>query len=367
MNTCFAAVMPGPHRPVELRELPLPELEQESALLRVICSEVCGTDVHLREGQLAGVPYPIIPGHVTVGVLERIRGRLVDVDGEAFHEGDVVTFLDVHGTCHQCRACLIDKASTRCPNRKVYGITYGVEDGLTGGWSQYVYLKPGTRCIALGDVTPELFLAGGCSMPTTLHAVERADVSIGDTVLVLGAGPVGLSCVAFSLLRGAGAVLCTGAPRHRLDVARAIGAADCLDITGVTEIERRAWVMDRTRGRGADVTIEATGVAAAVVQAMRWTRDAGRVVVVGQYTDAGEVPFNPHTDLNRKHLDVRGCWGSDYSHFHRSVRLLDSRIARAMWSQFTLSRYELKDANQALGDVATGKTVKALILPPPAG
>ncbi len=415
MKTCLAAVMPAPDRPVELREWPLPELEPDSALLRVTCSEVCGTDVHLREGRLAGVPYPIIPGHVTVGVLERIRGQLLDVDGVPFIEGDVVTFLDVHRTCHQCRACLIDKASTRCPKRKVYGITYGVDDGLTGGWSQYVYIKPGTRCIALaggptsgalhgtgdagdsesvadrggasrsepsrglkpaarcadGDdayarpdsVTPELFMAGGCSMPTALHAVERADVNIGDTVLVLGAGPVGLSCVAFALLRGAGRVLCLGAPQHRLNVARAIGAADTLDITTTAEVDRMAWVMDRTGGRGADVSIEAAGAPAAVVQAMRWTRDAGRVVVVGQYTNAGDVSLNPHLDLNKKHLDVRGCWGSDYSHFHRSVRVLDTPRARAMWSAFPLSRYALKDADRAVDDVAAGKTVKALILP----
>ena len=87
--------------PVALRELPLPELEPDSGLMRVELSEVCGTDVHLRDGRLAGVPYPIIPGHVSVGTLEKIRGTLLDVNGKPFAEGDRITFLDVHRTCHQ--------------------------------------------------------------------------------------------------------------------------------------------------------------------------------------------------------------------------------------------------------------------------
>ena len=161
-----AAVMPGPDTPVEVREFAEPELEPDSALLRTTYSEVCGTDVHLLHGRLAGVPYPIIPGHVAVGVLEKIRGELRDVHGRAFAEGDAVTYLDVHQTCHACWYCLVAKASTRCPQRKVYGITYGVRDGLTGGWAQMIYLKPGVKCIRLDGVEPQLYMAGGCAMPT---------------------------------------------------------------------------------------------------------------------------------------------------------------------------------------------------------
>ena len=108
-------------------------------------------------------------------------------------EGDVVTFLDVHRTCHRCWYCLVAKASTRCPERKVYGITYGAADGLCGGWAEYVHLKPGTRVIRLGGASPREFLVGGCSLPTALHGIERARVGIGDSVLVLGIGPVAVS------------------------------------------------------------------------------------------------------------------------------------------------------------------------------
>src|SRR5215472_15545869 len=94
------ALIPKPNAPVELREVPPPELEPNSALLDVELSEVCGTDVYLQEGRLEGVPYPLILGHVSVGRLSKIRGAVFDVDGGPFREGDRVTFLDVHRTCN---------------------------------------------------------------------------------------------------------------------------------------------------------------------------------------------------------------------------------------------------------------------------
>ena len=363
MGGVLVALMPGPGEPVELREVAEPELEPDSALLAVELSEVCGTDVHLQQGRLAGVPYPLVPGHVSVGRLEKIRGRLFDVDGREFREGDRVTFLDVHRTCHACWHCLVAKASTRCPARKVYGITYGLADTLAGGWAEKIYLKPETRCIPLAGVDAARFMAGGCALPTALHAVERADIPIGSTVLVLGSGPVGLSAVALSLMRGASRVLCTGAPAQRLAAARDMGAAATLDVTLHTTGERAAWVLNETEGRGADVCIEATGAPGAVVEAMRYARDAGIVVVVGQYTDHGEVAFNPHQDLNRKHLDVRGCWGSDFSHFFRGARLMADAERSAPWSRLELETYPLARAAEALAAVATSRVVKALIDP----
>jgi L-iditol 2-dehydrogenase len=358
------AVIPEPNAPVEIREVREPQLEPGSALLEVELSEVCGTDVYLQQGRLLGVPYPLVPGHVSVGRLSKIRGSMRDVEGREFREGDRVTFLDVHRTCNACWHCLVAKATTRCPQRKVYGITYGLDDGLCGGWAEQIYLKPGTRCIRL-DAATETFMAGGCALPTALHAVERSDMAIGDTVLVLGSGPVGINAIVFALMRGAIKVLCIGAPAHRLAVASEVGATDVLNFETHDQTTRSDWVLERTNGRGADVTIEATGAPDAVVQAMRFTRDAGRVVVVGQYTDHGETSFNPHLDLNKKHLDVRGCWGSDFSHFYRGAQIVADPNRAAPWAKLasSLSRYGLEQANEALADVKNGRVMKALIDP----
>jgi len=363
MSDIAAAIVPEPGAPVEIHHYPEPELEPDSALLDVVCSEVCGTDVYLREGRLEGVPYPLIPGHVSVGRIAEKRGRITDVEGREIAEGELVTFLDVHETCHACWYCLVAKASTRCPQRKVYGITYGADDVLAGGWAEKIYLKPRTRVIPLGSVDPDTFMAGGCGLPTALHGVERGDIRLGDRVLVLGSGPVGLAAVILARLRGAGSVLVIGGPETRLTAARAVGADDALDFQSLGEEERIAWVRERTHGRGADVTIEATGAPVAVTQAMHMTRDSGRVVVVGQYTDHGEVAFNPHTDLNKKHLDVRGCWGSDYSHFHRAVELLSVPRIAEPFSRIPVAEFDLATVNEALDQVAAGTVVKALVRP----
>src|SRR5262249_10546788 len=158
----------------------------------------------------------IIPGHVSVGTLRKIRGTLTDVNEMPLREGDVITFLDVHKTCGFCWYCSVAKASTRCPKRKVYGVTYGIEDVLAGGWAQSIYLKPNTRCLRIHGVDAEAFMTGGCSLPTAINAMARADISLGDDVLVLGSGPVGLSIIICALLQGANRVLCIGGPEARL-------------------------------------------------------------------------------------------------------------------------------------------------------
>ena len=98
---------------------------------------------------------------------------------------------------------------------------------------------------------------------------------------------------------------------------------------------------------------------------MKFTRDGGRVVIVGQYTDHGPVEFNPHLDLNKKHLEIRGCWGSDFSHFYRGVQIVSEPGLAAPWEEMRLTEFNLDHANEALAAVADGKVLKALIKPPP--
>jgi L-iditol 2-dehydrogenase len=361
-----AAVLPAPGMPPQIRTYPAPQLEDGGVLLRTIASEVCGTDVHLHHGRLAGVPYPLIPGHVSVGEVEAVRGPVFDVDGLPIQPGDVVTFLDVHGTCGACWYCLVAKASTRCPHRRVYGITYGAEPapGLAGGWAERIYLRPQTRIIRLApNVSPDAWIGAGCGLPTAGHAVELARIGLGDRVLVQGSGPVGLSACALALLSGAGWVGVIGAPELRLRAARDFGADWTRDVTATTAEERLRAVRHATGGRGADVVIEASGNPNAVPEGCELVRDAGRYVIVGQYTDHGDVPLNPHAHINRKHLEIRGCWGSDFSHVYRAMEILARFGARIKWESLISKRYGLEEVGQALADVEAGCVVKAVVVP----
>jgi L-iditol 2-dehydrogenase len=331
----------------------------------MVASEVCGTDVHLHHGRLAGVPYPIIPGHVSVGRVLETDGPLRDALGQEVAVGRLVTFYDVFGTCGACWHCLVAKAATRCPQRRVYGITTGVGDGILGGWAERVELKPGVRVLPLPEgLAVEEFMGGGCGLPTGFHAVERAGVALGDTVVVQGSGPVGLNALVFAQLRGALRVLVAGAPAGRLAEARRLGAEDVLDVSETRDPAARArWVRDRSDGRGADVVIEASGNPQAVVEGFEMLRDAGRYVVVGQYTDAGDVTLNPHRHVNRRHATVLGCWGYEYTHLHRSVLMMARHRERFSWSRLVTREYPLVEASRALADMEALAVVKALIRP----
>src|SRR5258708_9305006 len=198
-----AVLMTAPYAPLAMEQFPSPELAPGAALLRTLYSEVCGTDVHLHHGKL-DVPFPIIPGHVSVGIVEASGGGLRDIHGDTIREGDVVTFLDVHETCNHCYQCLVARQPTGCPSRKGYGISYSANDGLLGGWAEAIWMKPGVKLIKLPrELTPETFIGGGSVLVTALHAVDMGALKRGESVAVLGVGPVGQSIVSFSSLPGA--------------------------------------------------------------------------------------------------------------------------------------------------------------------
>ncbi|MHA2276746.1 MAG: hypothetical protein ACXAC2_13310 [Candidatus Kariarchaeaceae archaeon] len=92
-------------------------------------------------------------------------------------------------------------------------------------------------------------------------------------------------------------------------------------------------------------------------------RDGGTYVIVGQYTDAGDISINPHLDINKKHIKIKGSWGSDYSHFYKSVKFLEKYETKFPWEKIISKIYSLDEANQALRDVQNLSVMKAVIKP----
>jgi L-iditol 2-dehydrogenase len=359
-----AAVMTAPRAPVELWDLDDPIVEEGGILLETIASEVCGTDVHLFHGRLEGVPYPIVPGHVSVGRILELKGVSQDAEGEPLGVGDAVTFYDVHEVCNACYHCTVVQQPNRCPHRRVYGITYSANDGPFGGWAERIYLKPGVRVLKLPQtVPPDDVIGGGCGLFTGFAAVERSGLEMGDTVVVQGSGPVGLSAAAFAALRGAGKVVVVGAPKSRLELAHLLGADTTLSIEEWSPQEREQAVRAITGGRGADVIIEASGNPAAFTEGLDMLRDGGSYVIGGHYTDTGTVTVNPHVHVNRRHANILGQWGTDFRHIVRALAMLAKHHERLPFSRVIGGRYKLEDAAQALEDVAELRVTKAVITP----
>jgi threonine dehydrogenase-like Zn-dependent dehydrogenase len=362
-RSVLAAVMLGPEVPVEIREFAEPDLPVGGALLRTVRSEVCGTDVHLWHGRLSGVPYPIIPGHVTTGTIDAIRGSVIDVHGAAVREGDRVAFFDVHRTCGRCLACTAHHTPTRCPSRRVYGITDSAAEGLYGGWAQKVYLEPGVIVAPLPEtVSFDAYIGGGCGLVTAAHIVERSRLSLGDTVVVQGAGAVGLSAAALLAKSGAGQVIVIGGPADRLVLARRMGADVVIGLDLPPE-DRLTRVLELTGGLGADVVVEAAGSARAFEEGIRMARNGGVYVVAGHYTNAGDSTINAHEHINRRHLEIRGCWGSEVGHFLRAIRALERYGQDVPWHLIGARTYGLGAINEALHDAAALKIPKALVDP----
>ncbi len=360
----IAAVMPAPRQRIELRDFAAPDLAPGSALLRTERSEVCGTDVHLWHGRLAGVPYPIIPGHVSAGTLQAVRGPLRGLDGSTLAEGDRVVFFDVHRTCGRCRACTVHRTPTRCSARRVYGITDSAADGLFGGWSQAIYLEPGVGIARLPDAVGfDDYIGGGCGLLTAVHILERAALRPGDSVLVQGTGAVGLSAIALARLSGASTIIAIGAPEDRLAMARRMGADHVFDLGSSSRAARLEQVHALTHGEGVDVVLEAAGSAAAVEEGLDLARDGGRYVIAGHYTDVGESSINAHRQINRKHLEIRGCWGSEPGHFLRALTFLERYAASVPWREIGGRTYALSALNDALADAEAMRITKALVDP----
>jgi L-iditol 2-dehydrogenase len=183
-------------------------------------------------------------------------------------------------------------------------------------------------------------------------------------VAVLGAGPVGQSIVAFSALSGAGEIVAIGAPQDRLDFARRMGATNTFDLD-LPSTERRDAVRGLTHGRGVDVVIEASGAPEAIPQGLDMVRDGGRMIVCGHYTDNGAVEIHPHWQINRKHVELKGCWGSRYDHFHRAVQLATRFGDQKPWREMVSGRYTLDQTNDALAAVESRAALKAIITPNP--
>ncbi len=339
--------------------------EPGAALVRTEMAGVCGTDVHLWKGELP-IKLPVILGHETVGRIERLgEGLERDWAGNPLAIGDRVTW-SAGLMCGNCYYCAEKRIPTRCLNRKAYGISQSCEAAphFLGGYGEFHYLKPRSAIFKLPDNLPtEAVIGAGCALNTAIHGIERTGIAWNDTVVVQGAGPVGIAATAVAKASGAGRIIVIGAPAQRLEMARRFGADEVIDIDKVrAAAERIALVCESTHGYGADVVLECVGLPPAVVEGMEMCRDGGKYLVLGHYCDAGTVAWNPHV-VTRKQLSVFGSWSSEPRHMKMALDFLAATRARFPFADMVSHRFSLAQANEALAASASGKSTKSAIVP----
>jgi len=292
----------------EYTDVPDPTGGDDDVLVRVKACGICGSDVAGHTGKTGRRLPPLIMGHEAAGVVERV-GRNV----AGFHPGDRICF-DSTVYCNQCPACR-QGLYNRCVKRQVLGVS--VPEFKRNGAFAELLAVPHWICAKLPDNTS--FVQASLLEPASIgtHAANRPPISKSDTVVVVGAGTIGLFIVQAAKLRGAKTVIAADLNEFRLDLAKQVGADACIN-SG--KVNLKDEILKRTDGRGADVALEAVGFGETFRQAVSITRTGGYVVAVGNLQK--EVEFNLQELVSRE-LTFTGSYASS-GEFRTCIDLIAS-------------------------------------------
>ena len=291
---------------VELREVDVPSIGEKDVLLRVGAVSVCSSDLHQWRGSHSwAVNYPCILGHEFAGTVAQAGSAV-----QNFREGDRV----VSET-----AAVIDESSPLSrsglynldPSRRGFG--YGVDGAMTE------YVRVPERCLhhLPADLPFErAALTEPCCVAYNALCVNGR-VRPGDSVLVLGPGPIGLLCAKMAKLSGAGAVIVAGLPadQHRLATARRLGADVTLD-SGVVE-----YVSQVGDGLGVDVAVDCSGASATLQLALKTVRPAGQIIKVGWGPQPLQFSLDP---LVQKNITIAGSFSHNWPVWERVISMIVS-------------------------------------------
>ncbi len=323
-------------RDVRLHDEPVPTPSPGETLVRVAAVGLCGSDLHwFEEGGIGGtaITRPIVPGHEFAG--RTPEGRLAAIDPAVY--------------CGQCQPCL-EGHPNLCPSVRFAG--YGRDDGALREWMAWP-----AHCVV---PLPEGFSAADGAMleplGVAIHAVDLGHLRTGDTVGVLGCGPIGLFCLQVARAAGAARLVATdlASRPHRLDAARALGAS-----VFPAENGREAAAIHRAvGGLGLDVAIECAGTQEAVDAALESVRPGARVVLAG-ISSAERTSLHAST-ARRKGLTI--AFSRRMKHVYpRAVALVTS--GRADLRSVVSHRFALADAAQAFSLAASRQGLKVIVEP----
>lgn len=358
MRTGRAAVMVGKDR-LETWEVPVPEPEAGGALVRVVLGGVCGSDVHILNGEAGEMPFPIILGHEGVGMIEKVGpGVTTDYAGVPVKAGDLVYWSPI-ALCHRCHSCTVLE-ETPCENSQFFE---HAEKPNWGSYADFAWLPNGLPFFRLPDhAQPEAVASLGCALPTVLRGFDRCGrVRVGDTVVVQGAGPVGLASVLVAAQAGAREVIVIDGSPARRAVAQRLGATSTISLD-TDMAERRRMIYDLCGPHGPNVVVEAAGVLQAFPEGVDLTGNHGRYIILGLWGAIGTQPISPR-DMTTKNITVSGATFPKPKHYyeamHMSVRLQD----KVPLAELVSHRFGINAAGEALAAVKSGAAIKAVIDP----
>lgn len=358
-----AAVLRKFKDPLSIENVPIPrEIAPGAALVKIEACSICGTDVHLWQGSLAlTVNLPVIIGHEMVGrVVTLGPGIEHDSVGTPLRVGDRVLYT--HTACGSCYFCTTARKPTLCSNRRAYMYeTMEKSPYLLGGFSEYGYVLPQSGRIKVPDAVPsDLASLSSCALRSVMNAMSQlGEIEPTDSVVIQGAGPLGLLATANAKIRGARKVIVVGAPQARLELAREFGADECISVEGTTPQERLEAVLAATDGRGADIVMEYTGVPAAFVEGLHMARRGARYLIVGQLGE-GKTEFSPSL-IVKKNITVIGSFSGDARSYWLAIQFMEKHQHAFPFQKMITGRYKLDDVNLAMERMKAMQEIKPVI------
>ncbi len=293
----------GAGKAFETANVDLPEPVGAEVLVHVVCCTLCRSDLHTHAGRRVEAT-PAILGHEIVGSIAAFGPDAARVDGagEPVGEGDRVTWAVAVG-CGSCFFCANDLPQ-KCERLFKYGHHRASQERLLGGGlAAFSVLVPGAYWLRVPDIISDRVAALANCATATVAALFRAAGAIeGRSVLVLGAGALGLTACAMARANGAKVVLASDPAAECRERALAFGATHACPSDPAA---LAAHVHAVTDGRGADVVLELAGVAASVQVAFERVRTGGTVVLAGTVAPVGTIPFDPEQVIRRM-LTIRG-------------------------------------------------------------
>lgn len=360
-----AAVLRAFKAPLAIEDVPVPhDVAPGAALVKIEACSICGTDVHLWQGSLAlKVNLPVIIGHEMVGRVVKLGAGIEhDSVGTPLREGDRILYT--HTACGGCFFCTTVRKPTLCVNRRMYMYETMTEPPyLLGGFAEYGYVLPQSGRIKVPETVPsDLASLSSCALRSVMNALSQlGPIEPTESVVIQGAGPLGLLAAANARVRGARTVIVVGAPAARLDLAREFGADHCIPVEGTTAAERVAAVLALTEGRGADIVMEFAGVPAAFVEGLEMARKGARYLAVGQLGE-GKVEFSPSL-IVKKNLTVIGSFSGDARSYSLALQFIDRHQRTFPFERMITGRYRLDDVNVAMQRMKAMVEIKAVITP----
>ncbi len=359
-KTCKAAILTKYGKPLEIGEVAIPTVEDGAILVKVEMAGICGSDIHIAGGTLGiKAPPPFIMGHETIGRIVKLgKGRTHDATGEPLRIGDRIMWA--HADCYDCYYCNILRKPMLCEHRIGYGMAPPA--ALMGGFAEYEYVIPVTKVVKIpSELTEEEAIGVACAFRSVVAAFEKlGGIGLGDSVVIQGAGPVGLYSLILARESGAGQVIVVGAPKGRLELAKKIGADHVINIEKTKEPnERKARILTLTKNRGPELVVECSGAVQAFVEGVNMVQKGGRYLVIGQ-TSPQTVSFSPYMIL-QKNLQIIGSGGAVIHHYYKALEFIRTHKDRYAFGDIVSRKYMLEDINEALASMQAGSEIKPVI------